>query len=261
MVTIWAGRRESFPLAIVRSLATGVPVVAYDIHYGPAELLTAPATGELVSSGDVNGLASALLRLVGTTANSADPTGSSRAHEVCCRRGCGPAAHRASGSLVALDGDGRRAGRPGVRPPRAQPARRVADHHDPGAADARGPGRLLHGAHRVVLRAPRPGGARWLAHRTTSGQRGGGRRGRRTCPSIHMPPDPPARWSRRCAPTRWRSSPTRRGHSGSSSPTGPRRYPCSQPGSSRGSSPHGWATRPWSANLTAACGSALAPSC
>ncbi len=87
VVTIWAGRRESFPLAIVRSLATGVPVIAYDVHYGPAELLTAPATGELVSSGDVSGLTSALLRLVGTTADSADPTGSDRAHEVVAAAG------------------------------------------------------------------------------------------------------------------------------------------------------------------------------
>ncbi len=64
-LTVWAGRRESFPLAIVRSLAVGVPVVAYDVRYGPAELLTSPEAGELVPSGDVQALTAAISRRVG----------------------------------------------------------------------------------------------------------------------------------------------------------------------------------------------------
>jgi glycosyltransferase involved in cell wall biosynthesis len=78
-LTVWAGRRESFPLAILRSLAVGVPVVAYDVRYGPAELLTAPEAGELVASGDVERLAAAIGRWAGATVRSA---GSSRADEV-----------------------------------------------------------------------------------------------------------------------------------------------------------------------------------
>ena len=70
VLTVWAGRRESFPLAIVRSLAAGVPVVAYDCPYGPAELITAPGTGELVPSGDVEALAGALGRQLGAAAVS-----------------------------------------------------------------------------------------------------------------------------------------------------------------------------------------------
>jgi glycosyltransferase involved in cell wall biosynthesis len=63
-LTVWASRRESFPLAILRSLAVGVPVVAYDVKYGPAELLAAPGTGELVASGDIEALSHAISRRV-----------------------------------------------------------------------------------------------------------------------------------------------------------------------------------------------------
>jgi glycosyltransferase involved in cell wall biosynthesis len=76
VLTVWAGRRESLPLAIVRSLAAGVPVVAYDVAYGPVELLTAPEAGELVPSGDVAGMTAAIGRLLGTDATP------SRADEV-----------------------------------------------------------------------------------------------------------------------------------------------------------------------------------
>ena len=47
-LTIWAGQRESTPLSIVRSLGQGVPVLARDVRYGPAELITAPELGVLV---------------------------------------------------------------------------------------------------------------------------------------------------------------------------------------------------------------------
>ncbi len=78
VLTVWAGRRESFPLAIVRSLAAGIPVVAYDVAYGPAELLTAPEAGEVVPSGDLAGMTAAILRQLDADATS----GASRADEV-----------------------------------------------------------------------------------------------------------------------------------------------------------------------------------
>lgn len=49
-LTVWTGRRESCPLSIIRSLAHGVPVVARDARYGPAELVTSPALGDVVPS-------------------------------------------------------------------------------------------------------------------------------------------------------------------------------------------------------------------
>ncbi len=83
-MTVWAGRRESFPLAIVRSLAAGVPVVAYDVAYGPAELLTSHEVGELVPSGDVEGLGAAISRQLGAHATR---MGSDRAGEVTAAAG------------------------------------------------------------------------------------------------------------------------------------------------------------------------------
>lgn len=59
-LAVWAGRRESCPLAIVRALACGVPVVAYDARYGPASLLADPGRGTLVPSGDEAGLSRAI---------------------------------------------------------------------------------------------------------------------------------------------------------------------------------------------------------
>ncbi|HYN56181.1 MAG TPA: glycosyltransferase [Motilibacterales bacterium] len=85
VLTVWAGRRESFPLAIVRSLAAGVPVVAYDARYGPAELLAGPETGELVASGDVGALALAVSRWAG--AGTTPAGGGSRADEVLAAAG------------------------------------------------------------------------------------------------------------------------------------------------------------------------------
>ena len=48
-LSIWAGRQESCPLTIVRSLGHGVPVLARDVRYGPAELVTSAALGVLVA--------------------------------------------------------------------------------------------------------------------------------------------------------------------------------------------------------------------
>ena len=84
VLTVWAGRRESFPLPILRSLAAGVPVVAYDVSYGPAELLSAPETGELVPSGEIGALTAAIGRRLGAAAG---PAGSNRAQEVLAAAG------------------------------------------------------------------------------------------------------------------------------------------------------------------------------
>lgn len=59
---LWTGRRDSYPLAIRAALRDEVPVLAYDVRYGPAELLTSPALGELVPNGDVDALGGALAR-------------------------------------------------------------------------------------------------------------------------------------------------------------------------------------------------------
>ncbi len=62
VLSVWAGRREAYPLAIVGSLAAGVPVVARDVRYGPAEILTSPELGERVPGRDPEALAAAIGR-------------------------------------------------------------------------------------------------------------------------------------------------------------------------------------------------------
>ncbi|MGB7979716.1 MAG: glycosyltransferase [Candidatus Nanopelagicales bacterium] len=61
-LTVWAGRRAAYPLAIARSLVAGVPVVARDVRYGPAELLSSPELGELVRGRTPEDLAAAIGR-------------------------------------------------------------------------------------------------------------------------------------------------------------------------------------------------------
>lgn len=45
--------RECFPLAILESLSSGVPVLAYDISYGPSELIEDQYNGYLVKAHDI----------------------------------------------------------------------------------------------------------------------------------------------------------------------------------------------------------------
>jgi glycosyltransferase involved in cell wall biosynthesis len=67
-LSVWTGRADPCPTAIARALRAGVPVIAYDVRYGPRELLAeVPAehradAGDLVGDGDVGGLARAMSR-------------------------------------------------------------------------------------------------------------------------------------------------------------------------------------------------------
>lgn len=55
---------EALPLVLLEAFAAGVPAVAYDIVTGPAEIITHGENGFLVNSGDVDGLAEAMMRLI-----------------------------------------------------------------------------------------------------------------------------------------------------------------------------------------------------
>jgi poly(glycerol-phosphate) alpha-glucosyltransferase len=48
---------EGFGLVLLEASAYGIPIVAYDIKYGPEELVEDGASGYLVKSGDIDGLA------------------------------------------------------------------------------------------------------------------------------------------------------------------------------------------------------------
>ncbi|MGX5697794.1 glycosyltransferase [Agromyces soli] len=54
---------EGFPLVLVEAMAAGCLPIAYDIRYGPADLIRDGRNGFLVRPGDVDGLASAIERL------------------------------------------------------------------------------------------------------------------------------------------------------------------------------------------------------
>ncbi|MFI1097665.1 stealth conserved region 3 domain-containing protein [Streptomyces sp. NPDC020917] len=58
-------RNEAFPLVLLEMFAAGVPVVAYDIVTGPAEIIRHDVDGLLVPPGDVQSLADAMARLMG----------------------------------------------------------------------------------------------------------------------------------------------------------------------------------------------------
>lgn len=60
-----AGHNEAFPLVLLEALAAGVPVVAYDVLTGPAEIVRHRVDGLLVPPGEVRELAAAMSELMG----------------------------------------------------------------------------------------------------------------------------------------------------------------------------------------------------
>ncbi|MBT2453640.1 stealth conserved region 3 domain-containing protein [Streptomyces sp. ISL-86] len=58
-------RNEAFPLVLLEVFAAGVPVIAYDIVTGPAEIIRHGVDGLLVPAGDKESLAIALSKLMG----------------------------------------------------------------------------------------------------------------------------------------------------------------------------------------------------
>lgn len=57
------GDSEGFPLVLIEAMAHGCVPIAYDVRYGPADLIQDGRNGLLVPSGDERGLARALERL------------------------------------------------------------------------------------------------------------------------------------------------------------------------------------------------------
>jgi poly(glycerol-phosphate) alpha-glucosyltransferase len=62
---IVSSRHEGHPLVVAEAMARGCPVVAYDIAYGPSEMVEHDVSGLLVPAGDVDALADALIGLIG----------------------------------------------------------------------------------------------------------------------------------------------------------------------------------------------------
>ena len=59
------GGHEGQPLVILEALARGCPVIAYDVHYGPAEMVENGRSGALVEAGDRDALVEAIVSVIG----------------------------------------------------------------------------------------------------------------------------------------------------------------------------------------------------
>ncbi|MFC7794859.1 stealth conserved region 3 domain-containing protein [Streptomyces cinereoruber] len=63
-IALLTSRNEAFGLVLAEAQAAGVPVVSYDSPNGPREVIVDGRTGMLVPTGDVDTLASCLIRLI-----------------------------------------------------------------------------------------------------------------------------------------------------------------------------------------------------
>lgn len=64
LASVYPTTTEGFGLSILEALAAGCPVITNDVNYGPRELITSGQNGELVSSGDIAGMADAMRRVL-----------------------------------------------------------------------------------------------------------------------------------------------------------------------------------------------------
>ncbi|MFE5409541.1 glycosyltransferase [Microbacterium sp. NPDC056569] len=61
---LFTAHSEGFPLALVEAMAAGCVPIAYDIDYGPADIIRHRRNGYLIEAGDVDGLADAIAEVV-----------------------------------------------------------------------------------------------------------------------------------------------------------------------------------------------------
>lgn len=81
--TILSSRFEGLPLVLTEAMGVGTPFVAYDVNYGPSEIIRHEVDGLLVPPGDIDALAAALIKVLGDADFAAEL--GSRAREVVDR--------------------------------------------------------------------------------------------------------------------------------------------------------------------------------
>lgn len=64
LFTVLPSNYEGMPLAVLEMSKYGVPTIAYDVKYGPSELIQAGVNGLLVEHGDTAGFVDAMVRLL-----------------------------------------------------------------------------------------------------------------------------------------------------------------------------------------------------
>ena len=63
-LSVLPSRAEGLPLALVEAQSHGLPIIANDIHYGPADVVVDGQDGYLTQNGDVDGLADTISKLL-----------------------------------------------------------------------------------------------------------------------------------------------------------------------------------------------------
>jgi poly(glycerol-phosphate) alpha-glucosyltransferase len=64
---VLTSRYEGFGLVVLESIAHGCPVVAYDVKYGPADIIRDGINGLLVEAGNIDALAAAIIQVLTDT--------------------------------------------------------------------------------------------------------------------------------------------------------------------------------------------------
>ncbi|GHP15091.1 poly(glycerol-phosphate) alpha-glucosyltransferase [Lentilactobacillus fungorum] len=63
-LSILTSTAEGLPLSLIEAQSHGVPLASYDVHYGPRDVINNGKDGYLVKSGDIDGMADAIVKIM-----------------------------------------------------------------------------------------------------------------------------------------------------------------------------------------------------